>query len=349
MGNERSKGNTVVSVSQDQYTTGSHVSGLVYLHLTRRIRTDIMWLKLNCVEEVQWMGALGRMSSVKTNSLLRQKYPLGKWPQGEVKPGAYAFPFELELPEDLPGSFHVEMPGLKGSITYTIEAEIRGKKSIIRHCLPLTVHQSFPTTQALSYSEAVLSTSSRWWRHKGTARLRVTLPKTIFTTTEQFEATVDIDNSQGKIAICGVKGALFQTLRLRASGEQGGKSHISKVQLLTCETQAALLPGERLQGLPMAVDLSTISTLPSSTIGRIVDCQYTLEAELVLEGSGKCRGEEKCVVVALTLLAQAERRQELPPAPADWAPQLMPASLFPISQEFDYQPSAPPMEEDIAV
>ena len=99
----------------------------------------------------------------------------------------------------------------------------------------------------------------------------------------------------------------------------------------------------------MAVDLSTISTLPSSTIGRIVDCQYTLEAELVLEGSGKCRGEEKCVVVALTLLAQAERRQELPPAPADWAPQLMPASLFPISQEFDYQPSAPPMEEDIAV
>jgi len=348
MGNERSKGSTVVSVSQDQFTTGDTVSGLVYLHLTRRIRTDIMWLKLNCVEEVQWLGALGRMSSVKTNSLLRQKSPLGKWPQGEVKPGAYAFPFEIQLPADLPGSFHLEKPGLKASITYTVEAEIRGKKTIIRHCLPLTVHQTFPMSRDLASSEAVLVTSSKWWRHKGTARLRVTLPKSTFSTAENVEATLEVDNSQAKVAIVGVKGVLFQTVRLKASEEQGGKSHISKMQILTCESQASIQPGERIQGQPLEIDLSTCSALPSSTIGRLVDCQYFLETELVLEGSGKCRGTEKGVTVALTLLAQDSMRQELPPAPADWAPQLMPVSLFPISREFDYQPSAPPLEDEAA-
>lgn len=348
MGNERSKGNTVISVSQDQFTTGDTVSGLVYLHLTRRIRTDIMWLKLNCVEQVQWLGALGRMSSVKTNSLLRQKYPLGKWPQGEVLPGAYAFPFELQLPADLPGSFSIEKPGLKASITYTLEAEIRGKKTVIRHCLPLTVHQTFPMAQALASGEAELVTSSSWWRRKGAARLRISLPKSTFSTTEKVEAALEVDNSQGKVAILGVKGTLYRTIRLKASEVQGDKMHVSKMQILTCETQTSVQPGERIQGLPLDIDLSTCSALPSSTIGRLVDCQYSLETELVLEGSGKCRGTEKGVTMALTLLAQGNRRQELPPAPADWDPQLMPASQFPISHEFDYQPSAPPLEDEVA-
>ena len=348
MGNSGSKGTTLVTVSQDHYTTGDKVTGLVYLHLTRRIRTDVMWLKFSCEEQVQWQGPLGRMSSIKVNSLLRQKYPLGKWPEREVPPGSYAFPFEVQLPNDLPGSFRIEKPDLGAAIVYGLGAEIRGKKTVISHAIALVVHQSFAVPQDLTSNEETFNTSLSWWRHKGNTRLRISLIKDSFSTEESIQAVVSVDNSQGKVAVNGVKGTVLQTIRLRTSREQGGKSHKSSSQVTVFQSQLSVQPGQVIHDAPLIIDLPAGKKLPSSTLGRCIECKYSLVAELVLEGSGRCHGDETQVKVPVSLLAPGPARQELPPAPADWNPQLMPPSQFPISSEFDYQPSAPPLEDDDA-
>ena len=44
---------------------------------------------------------------------------------GEIPIGQYAFPFDFDLPPDLPGSFRVQEGNMYASILYKVKAEVR--------------------------------------------------------------------------------------------------------------------------------------------------------------------------------------------------------------------------------
>ena len=338
MGLSGSKGSVHVCVDKADYAPGEVVSGLVYLYLRKRVKTDTLWLKVKCTEETYFSS-----TRKATKHWLRQRFPLGKWSK-EVPAGSHSFPFHLALPTNLPCSFKFASNRVSASITCKIKAEIGGKKSHITHSILLPIRPQALQQPGIR-AEAVSSTAS-CCVSRGEVRLIAGFEKACYSSEETPEVIVEVDNSKGKIVLSGVNVSLCRVLKVR---DNRGKADITRQQLTSLHHsqripgKQGLLTGQALViPLPLDVYRASLSETPTVT-GEFIECKYLCEVSL--EVKGYCKPTiPRSVIVPIDFVSGQPASLPVPEPPDDWSPTLYPNTDFTIGSQYDYQPSAPPAE-----
>lgn len=327
-----------VCVDKAYYAPGEEVSGLVYLYLRKRIKTETVWLKLKCTEETHLAGRKGLKHWV------RQRFPLGKWDK-EIRAGSYSLPFRLTLPPSLPCSFKIALDRASASITYKLKAELAGKNSHLKHTIVLPVH-SQPILQPGARQERVSHIAS-CCRNRGEIRLIAGFERACYTPELSPNLIVEVDNSKGSMEMSGLVVSLHRLLKLK---DDRGRVTVSKLQLMSQHRGQRIPPRQSLleqqaMVIPLPLDSFRMAIAEAPTVSSdLIECQYTCEVRLQ-PASGYCGPTlPQGVVVPVSFITVKPVLLPLPIAPEDWSPIALPSVELGIEQQYEYLPSAPPAE-----
>lgn len=337
MGLGGSKGSVHVCVEKAYYAPGEEVSGLVYLYLRKRVKTETVWLKLKCTEETHVAGRKGLKHWV------RQRFPLGKWDK-EIRAGSYALPFRLTLPHSLPCSFKIALDRASASITYKLKAELTGKNSL-KHSIILPV-RSQSLLQPGTKEERVSHTAS-CCRNRGEIRLIAGFERACYTPELSPNLIVEVDNSKGSMEMSGLVVSLHRLLKLK---DGKGKVTVSKLQLMSLHRGQRIPPRQSLleqqaMVIPLSLDSFRVAIAEAPTVSsELVECHYTCEVHMQA-ASGYCGPTlPQGVVVPVAFITVKPGLLPLPIAPEDWSPVALPGVELGFEQQYEYSPSAPPAE-----
>lgn len=214
------------------------------------------------------------------NEFLRQAIPLG--PPGQLNPGQYQFGFHLQLPDTLPPSFKYSFGGDQGEIIYILRAYVEKSGFDIKGEFPLLILNKLPTISpqpAGNYNESNIS--SCCCISKGRASIQISIDKDILLCGDTVGVTVQARN---------LTSAPFHSILLSLRRRFGLASNISlpgsiNTQRYTetvCTASAqGLQPGECVEGASArCINLAVPPNTPPSILGMMIQCVYTLEAEL---------------------------------------------------------------------
>ena len=130
-----------ISFANEPGVAGQHLRGQVHLNATKAIPAQELVLMLNGQEEthVTWtewtteQGSNNREQRTRTDTGHRSfwavKIPVETFAviqQGNVLPGQYDVPFDVELPEHIPTSFRVDSGESHCFIKYELKVQLRG-------------------------------------------------------------------------------------------------------------------------------------------------------------------------------------------------------------------------------
>jgi len=327
-----------VCVDRVDYAPGEEVTGLVYLYLRRRIKTETVWLKLKCTEETH----VGRRKGLK--HWVRQRFALGKW-QNEIPAGSYSLPFHFTLPASMPCSFKIALDQASASITYKLKAQVSGKNSLLKHHLLLPIH-SPPLLQSGSREERISHTAS-CCRNRGHVKLIAGFERASYTSGLSPSLIVEVDNSKGSMEMSGLVLRLYRLLKLK---DDQGKANVWKFELTSVQKEQRIPSRQSLlehqaMVLPLSLEAFRVSLAEAPTVNSaLIECHYLCEVNLQ-PATGYCGATlPQGVAVPVTFLAGKPGQPPLPVAPEDWKPTVLPSADLSIGQQYEYLPSAPPAD-----
>ena len=254
-GDSRSKfehGNIVLQTDKPYYAPGEIVTGKIYLYLQQAYPGNMLELEIYGKEKVEWvvkknknrnnydydydyrdeydiLGDRYRRIKDKT-SILAYTYPIYQFIGGTAIAGQYTFPFQVQLPMNVPSSCNYtnyDASQSLGKVKYSLEARLtpinpdtiqpmKFKQTLIVRQLPPPI----PKSSSAEYSDEVNSCCCCC--SSGTVRMRSQWDKTAYTPQETVRIMAEIDNSNVSKEITKIKIQLRQHILLNRSEKNVG-------------------------------------------------------------------------------------------------------------------------------
>ena len=128
-----------------------------------------------------------------------------------LKQGKYSFPFELELPENIPGSFlYIEK---KAYIEIAYSLKVKLNKIMLKEVIPIVVRQresTFNYKRINEFEKSILGCCC----DNNTAKISVTTPNKYFLSNEEVGLNIIIDNKKNDIVGAPLYVELYQRIIL---------------------------------------------------------------------------------------------------------------------------------------
>jgi len=128
-----------------------------------------------------------------------------------LKQGKYSFPFELELPENIPGSFLYIEKKAYVEIAYSLKVKLN--KIMLKEVIPIVVRQresTFNYKRNNEFEKSILGCCC----DNNTAKITVTTPNKYYLSNEEVELNIIIDNKKNDIVGSPLYVELYQRIIL---------------------------------------------------------------------------------------------------------------------------------------
>ncbi|KAG2520125.1 hypothetical protein BBO99_00005721 [Phytophthora kernoviae] len=290
------KGKIGLAVEKPSYIAGELVRGTIYVDIHESIACDALVLKVTGKEKVEFthirreirdgesVGVEQRDHVSRDKEFFKQKLVIFDTQGQNYEPGRYTYPFQYQLPAELPGAFKLsgysnwDIENLSAKIKYKFKAtlDVGGFfASDLKADCDLVVHgRNF---QALVPSEDSVTQEVKFLCcfSRGTCQLAVAMNKSVYLPGETAQLQCNISNGS-TVEISTMRCRLYQDVRVQLS--KGSTRTCSKVM---CENAfPGVPPGATLtQPQPLTLVPDHAGFLQPSTTGELIACSYRIEIE----------------------------------------------------------------------
>ncbi|GMF43739.1 unnamed protein product [Phytophthora fragariaefolia] len=284
-----------LTIAKPSYIAGELVVGIIYVDILQSIECDALVLKVSGKEKVEFTHVHTEFQDGQSEqhrdrvdhnkAFFKQKIVIFATEGRTYTPGRYSYPFEFQLPADLPGAFKIsgysqgEVENLTAKIKYKFKAtlDVDGFfASDLKADCELVVHER-------NFKELVASEDSTSQDVKflccfsrGTCQLAVAVDKSVYFPGETARIQCNINNGS-TVEITAMRCMLYQDITVKLS--KGG-SYRTFTQVV-CESDfPGVQPGSTFdQPQPLTLIPAHSGSLQPSTKGELIACSYRIDVE----------------------------------------------------------------------
>mmetsp|Transcript_88328 Transcript_88328/g.285934 ORF Transcript_88328/g.285934 Transcript_88328/m.285934 type:complete len:414 (-) Transcript_88328:118-1359(-) len=371
MGNS-SSGSCFVQLQQISFSPGDVITGTLHVCINTPVQVSEVQIKVTACEKTHWQEKRMRSETQTVNGeqrTVQREEIVNHWgsheffkvrtplyrPGGMMAVGQYSFPFQVQLPLGLPGSFSLRGYHFGTHFDCKCVYKIKGVcqvsgflKSDIKHTQYIQVIERPPPIVG-QVAQETTQVNVCCCFNRGQFHISMRSDKNSYCANagEMVQVIAEMDNMTDKDVRC-TKVELRRRLVLRSSGAR----NFMREDTVARGTFPGLAAGESVRGdnarwMPLQLDYG----LEPQCLGVLIRCAYYLR----VSADVPCANDPD-VRVPICIYAPVPPPQawQAPTAPAGWSPQLMPAVNVslpvvptpPAADEFfsEFQPSAPPLE-----
>lgn len=329
MGGSQSTAHLFIAVENNRILPGQDFSCVAHLLLNKKVKSPSLEITFLGEELVRFQG-----DGIKTgkNRIIEFKSSLLAHDSKDLSPGSYSFPFVVEIPKGIPGTFKADMKRFEASIQYKIKAELKERReTIVDNKTEVFIEQAFETNRYSTLTTHAGTVVCCDCFNKGICTITAHVDKNAYLPQETAKMRIEINNSLSRRALQGLGIMLWRVIRLISTTNEVGlfKKCIYSTNIqVNVQSGVKLLSGKEITlEIPIyskEIDLDQCA----STLGKVVQCRYFIE---ISTDFGKCMSrvvdfEVPLIISPKVLLPQA------PSAPEDWNPIEMPPTRM--SSEF---------------
>ncbi|CAD8156193.1 unnamed protein product [Paramecium octaurelia] len=330
MGNKQGSefGGIMVRTEKTNYFAGDLVKGNIYLHIIKSgYHGNVVQFSIVGKEKTEWEVSTGKSSTTHRgkNVFYEDSFVINTFLNENLMVGQFVFPFELELPLDLPGSLYHSY-GLLASVAYKIKVRIiSNSKSIndIKNEQEIIIRE--PIQEILQASQKKVTANLTTWccKQQGFCSITAKAEKNLYQSGELVNITYDIDNSNCKLNLEKVDASIMSRLIIQSNS---GAQYRQEVKLNSV-SQSGIQKGMKLlssASTGCSLQLVNIKNptivLAPSTNGSLVNFQYYVIINPNFEGCTFC-SSKPIVEVPITLFTLLPQEDQEPIAqPENWQP-----------------------------
>jgi hypothetical protein len=99
-----------IETEKSFYNSGSNIDGVVFVEAKRNFAFDALLVRVEGDEWCQWFegSSKNRQKHTGSQNFYAVEHLLEKYDKTTLQAGSYAYPFSIELSENIPGSFESE-------------------------------------------------------------------------------------------------------------------------------------------------------------------------------------------------------------------------------------------------
>ncbi|KAG1704666.1 hypothetical protein DVH05_005595 [Phytophthora capsici] len=289
------KGKIGIKVNKPAYVAGDLVVGTIYVDIHETITCDALVLKVSGKEKVEFTHVRHETRDGETtvhrdqvqlgNEFFKQKIVIFATTGRNYTPGRYSYPFEYQLPAQLPGVFKItgysqgDIDKLSAKIKYKFKAtlDVDGFfASDLKADCDLVVHERNLKELVASEDSTTQDVKFLCCFSRGTCQLAVAMDKSVYLPGETAQIHCNITNGS-TVEITAMRCKLYQDITVKLAKE-GSYRTFTK---LMCESAfPGVPPGASLsQPQPLSLISTHSGALQPSTKGDLIACSYRIDVE----------------------------------------------------------------------
>ncbi|XP_035695911.1 arrestin domain-containing protein A-like [Branchiostoma floridae] len=294
----------VLRTNKGQYVGGETVYGAVYLQIDRVTSGTGVKLKFHGYEDFYYEErGSQRYSGTGEFSVMRGRkehfdVEVPIYTSTDPIPlGCYVFPFQYELPADLPATFHCKGPLYEATIKYEVKACVIGKESNLKVSQPLIIREVVEPSllkDAVRYEDQSEVLKCGCYR-QGDISIVASLDKTEYTVGDTGTVSVDISNSTS-VKIRNIRVNMKRVVHLMKGQWVCTAAEASKVRNRMSSSAGQPGPlvekvwGETREGtsnkkIELALPVELKNLPPVVTLGKHIKCVYRILVDVGLKSS----------------------------------------------------------------
>jgi len=340
MGNSESLGTIHIDLDSPNIQAGDSLSGTIHLLISKPASASLLSLELLGQESTQWYtstsrrGKKGRevIEHKDQTVLLSKKFTVYVFPQEGPQEGQYSFPFLLDLPEHLAGSFLFEPPYFpfiqdgqtRGVIKYAVLARVEDQTGayVVSGGAELHVVQRLNREIAAVEGETTAQLSTWYFYSQGTTKVKVEFNKDAYVPGETARVMVHVDNSESALEAVGIKVHLTRYITLR---ERNTAVFQDTTSINSSSLPYVLPAGHPPQQFVLELMIPTSADVEqmTSVASPLIECRYEMTAEVEMNGWFTSLGELPKVSKIMCIYPPPIEKPR-PPEVEDWSPTVMP-------------------------
>ncbi|KAL3665586.1 hypothetical protein V7S43_009620 [Phytophthora oleae] len=318
------KGKIGLTVSKPAYIAGELVVGTIYVDIHEPIECDALVLKASGAEKVEFTHVRHEFKDGeftqhrdrihRDKTFFKQRIVIFFLQGQRYAPGRYMYPFEFQLPTELPGAFKIsgysdgDIEDLTAKIKYKFKAtlDVGGFfASDLKADCDLVVHER--NFKALVASEDSITQDVKFLCcfSRGYCDLAVAMDKSVYFAGETAHIQCNINN-RSSVEISAMRCKLYQDVSVKISG------HSRTFTKLMCENAFPGVAAGSTLAQPQSLTLVPNHTghLQPSTKGELIACVYRIDVECDIPWC-----PDVCLHLPVSIIAA-----ELPNPGAGWIP-----------------------------
>ena len=208
-------GGIYIHLPKHTYCPGEIVSGTIHVSLNQHFSPCILILKLSGKERTHWIERrgegggyyFGKPGGEEINlhfighiTIINTSFQLMAL-ENPLQPGGFSVPFSFTLPQNLPGSFSLDIPDTDAEIRYDLTAKLVGNADTLKGKERIFIIQYFNEYQTDLKLKKNFLLKHLCCIKGGELKLNVFFPKNLFYINETIKCYIDIDNTLGKLKI----------------------------------------------------------------------------------------------------------------------------------------------------
>ncbi|KAE9280740.1 hypothetical protein PR003_g27873 [Phytophthora rubi] len=289
------KGKIGLTVAKPSYIAGELVVGTIFVDILEPIKCDALVLKVAGKEKVEFThvrteyrdgeSVEHRDHVQRDKDFFKQKIIIFATQGQNYAPGRYMYPFEYQLPADLPGAFKIskysqgDVEDLSAKIKYKFKAtlDVGGFfASDLKADCDLVVHERNFKALVASEDSTTQDVKFLCCFSRGTCQLAVAMDKSVYFPSETARIQCNVNNGS-TVEITAMRCKLYQDVTVQLS-KGGSYRTFTKVM---CESAfPGVLPGATLnQPQPLTLVPEHSGVLQPSTKGELISCAYRIDVE----------------------------------------------------------------------
>jgi hypothetical protein len=340
MGNSESPGTIHIDLDSPSIQAGDSLTGTIHLLVSKPISASLLSLELLGNESTQWYTSQQRKKERIVHEhkdqrvLLSRKFTVHSFPPEGPQEGQYSFPFVLDLPDTLAGSFLFEPPYIpffhdgqtRGVIQWVVMGRLEDQSGayIVSGGAELHVAQRLNQEIAAVEGEITADLSTWYFFSQGRTKVKVEFSKDAYVPGETARVLVNVDNSESALEALGIRVRLTRYIILRERNVSvfRDSSQINSASLpyrLSAHHPPQQFTLELM--IPTSADVEQMTSVAS----QLIDCRYEMTAEVEMNGWFTSMGQlPKVSRVMCIYPPQVEKVS--PPEVEEWNPTVMPVA-----------------------
>ncbi|OMJ82327.1 hypothetical protein SteCoe_16986 [Stentor coeruleus] len=332
-----------LELSRYVFLCGETIEGIIHFSLSEEIPPSTLEFQFKGKEKTHWQRTYSTGKSSTTVHYVGEvyeckvKYEVMSWDH-PIRPGGYSIPFSFKTQDSVAGSFQFIKGTTNGYIYYAISAKLynpteglKGKTNIYMVNIPTTLNRN---VNLVRNAQLVTWCCS----NKGKLEFTLRLPKDTFFDTEPIEFLVDIDNTNGSLAVKKLAARLFYRVRIM---DNSSLTNMTTTTLCKRKYSVHVDPGEKLldsNAVKLNMDLGFISNDIAnmhSIQAIIIQCAFMLEVEIITNGSCMCCGEKSRIELPIVIVPAITTGPRVQPTAVEQPPGWNPSVFNMVNLEYD--------------
>jgi hypothetical protein len=271
-----------INTDSNSFEPGVEITGVVLLRIFEDTNSDALWINIRGKETCA-LNELEATKETSVNTILNSTASLIKWSNCVAAKGDYSFPFRLQLPDNLPGSFAIRSD-IRAKIHYRIKVKMMAGTKPCKATQPIAIRQSIDQQRFTTSHQSTEQVRMLCCINRGQIGIRMKLDKLSYSSTETAKLTVRLDSEAMRQPIYSLQCKLLREASFFMNGEEvkSTSEEIFNINLDKLPNQESLLGDSGLDVLIPLGEYQQLIQSTSTTYGSLVRCNFLLLVKCML-------------------------------------------------------------------